>query len=281
MAGRSTKSDRNKKIILLLLFFLLMVVMMRQLFFSGSGTRPAGKGPDAAGQARSGNAGQAPVPPGRTSVSPTSKQAQLELLLADITPLGFVASASVNGNVEVKRNVFAYYVKPPDPPPPPPPPPPIAVRFVQPQTAVAGTPKAFRLTVTGEAFPPDAQIIFGGRVKPTKRLSDKQLVTDLNPADYVSSGTVNVEVKSAGDPVKLFSNPVAFVTQAAPEPPFKFVGLIGDLGVFEVTGQGGLKEHVRLRRGQMIDGVWRIDSISAVAVEVTDTRYDIKKRISL
>jgi hypothetical protein len=197
-----------------------------------------------------------------------------------LTPLATVAAASTNGNVEVKRNIFAYYVPPPPPPEKPPPPPPIGLRFVQPQSAVAGTPKSFKLTVTGEAFPPDAQILWGGRVKSTQRVSDRQLTTDISPGDYGSNGSINIEVKSASDPVKLYSNPIQFVIQAAPEPPFKFVGLIGDLGVFEVT-QGGFKEHIRLRRGQMIDGVWRIDSISEVAVEVTDTRYDIKKKLPL
>jgi hypothetical protein len=38
---------------------------------------------------------------------------------------------------------------------------------------------------------------------------------------------------------------------------------------------------MRLRRGDTIQGVWRIDVIGASYLEVTDTRYDIKRRVPL
>lgn len=280
MAVGTKKSDRNKKLILIGLVFILAVAVMRQLLQSSPAAKPAAKAQNGTVQVPAGSS-PANARVGQRNAASSSKQAQLEQLLAEVSPLDLTGSAAGTAGVEVNRNIFAYYVRPPDPLPPPPRPPPIALRFLQPQSAVAGTPKSVVLTVTGEGFPDDAQILLGGVPKPTKRLSDKQLSTEITPDDYSVPRTINVEVKSAGKPGEIFSNPISFVAQAPPEPPFKFIGLIGDLGVFEVTVQGGIKEHVRLRRGQMIGGAWRIDSISATGVEVTDTRYDIKKRVSL
>ncbi|HEU4388502.1 MAG TPA: hypothetical protein VFV34_11940, partial [Blastocatellia bacterium] len=191
---------------------------------------------------------------------------ELARLLDDNTPLEIRLLGPASGNADVKRNIFAYYVKPPAPPPPPPPPPPIGLKLVQPQTAVAGTPRPFSLTVAGESFPPDAQIIFGGTPKPTKRLSTGQLQTEITPAEYSYARNVNVEVKSQSKSAELYSNAVIFVAQQSPEPPFKFIGIIGDLGVFEVNTTSGAKEYMRVRRGGMIEGVWRIDAITPTGV---------------
>jgi hypothetical protein len=205
---------------------------------------------------------------------------ELTALVSDLTPVdtSLVARA---GDLTINRNVFAYYVPPPAPPPPPPPPPPIALRFIQPQTQVAGTPRSFSLMVTGEGFPPDAQIIFGGIPKPTQQVNSSQLRAEIAATDYSSPRNVNVEVKSQSKPAELYSNAVSFVAQQSPDPPFKFIGVIGDLGVFEVVTASGAKEHMRVRKGGTIEGVWRIDSITDTGVDVTDTRYDIKKRVPL
>jgi hypothetical protein len=48
--------------------------------------------------------------------------------------------------------------------------------------------------------------------------------------------------------------------------------------VFELNNT---KEIKRGKVGDTIMGIWRIDAISADAVDVTNTQYDIRKRIPL
>jgi hypothetical protein len=152
------------------------------------------------------------------------------------------------------------------------------LRFVQPQTAVAGTPRAFTVTVQGENFPPDAQVLFDGSPRPGKRVDDKTLTVEVGPADYTVQRNINVEVKSQSNPSGLYSNSIPLLIQATPEPPFKYIGRIGDQGLFEMLGT---KEVSRLRKGATLAGVWRIDSISDAGVDLTHTQYDIKRRIPM
>src|SRR4029077_15151500 len=84
------------------------------------------------------------------------QEAIMQALLSDLTPLNLRFASSGRGKSEpVNRepgnrgNIFAYFVESPKPPPPPPPPPPIQLVSLQPQTAVAGTPRPLTLVITG------------------------------------------------------------------------------------------------------------------------------------
>jgi hypothetical protein len=180
-----------------------------------------------------------------------------------------------------RGNIFAYFVPPPTPPPSPPPPPPILLRSVQPPTAVAGTPKAVTLMIIGEHFPADPQILYGGVPKPTRR-AEVALVTEIAPSDYSFARTVDIEVKSQSKPAESYSNRISFVIQAPPQIPFKMVGRIGELAVLELPGTGTPnKEYMRCYKGQTVMQFFRIDSMDANGIEVTDLRYDIKRRVPL
>jgi hypothetical protein len=74
----------------------------------------------------------------------------------------------------------------------------------------------------------------------------------------------------------MFSNQLALVVQAAPEPPFKYYGETGGNALLEV---GGVFEHKGYRRGDTIQGVWRIDSITKDMIEVTHLQLGIKKAV--
>jgi hypothetical protein len=214
----------------------------------------------------------------KEEAKPVTQQELLQQLLADRTPLELELLSAQGG--EVKRtergNIFAYWVPPPPPLEKPPPPPPIVLSFIQPQSAVAGTPRTFTLTVTGRGYSADAQILLDGRPWPTKRVSDTQLAAEVPPGEYSIQRNMTIEVKSKSEPAKLYSNPLTFVVQPPPEPPFKYIGRIGDLGVFEMAGT---KEVARLTSGDTIQRVWRIDAIRDDGVEVTHTQYEIKRRV--
>lgn len=292
MAGKGRSSEQIKKIAALGFAAVFVLVLVYQLFFSAPtprptlGSRNANAAPEARQAAPTSQSGAPAVPPKKASPSGT-QDAFLLALLSDSTPLNIaVLSHSVGDSKPGARgNIFAYYVKPPEKEKPPPPPPPIALTGLSPQSAVASAPQKVMLTVTGNKIPPDARVYYGGMPKPTKRISDSQLSIELEPGEYGAAGSFNVEVKSAADPVKMNSNVLQFLAQAPPEPGVVFKARLGPLGqpqlsyaVFEVQAT---KEIKRLKLGETLQAVWRIDAINADSVDVTHLQYEIKRRIVL
>jgi hypothetical protein len=75
------------------------------------------------------------------------------------------------------------------------------------------------------------------------------------------------------------------VVQPPPEPQFIFKGRLGTLGqalanyaVIELTST---REVKRVKVGDTIMGIWRVDAITADGIEVTLTQYEIKRRVQL
>jgi len=279
--AKGTNPEQKKRMILVVLGGLLVVVVIYQLFL-GSPSKPARKTSNS----------NTPVPTAQTATAPqtgagqaakpaASGQAEeiVTLLMQDLTPLDLhrpVASGPVEINKE-RGNVFAFYVEPPKPPEPPPPPPPITLTGVTPASAVAGTPRKITLTVVGSMIPVDGQLLFDNTPKPSKRINEHQIATELEPSEYAFQRSINISVKSPSD-TKMFSNSIAFNVQAAPEPQFRYIGRLGEQGLFELATT---KEIKRLARGDSIMNQWRIDAINDQGVDVTLTQYDIKRRVPL
>jgi len=291
MAKKSLLNEKNKKILAGVFGVVFLFVLVYQFFLSDTGSTPKHVGaPEPAGSAQSTAAKPTASPviaksTSQPATAPRSREAEqeaeLQRLLADTTPLDLAAIRAIKeGGPTDRGNMFEPHRDPPLPPPTPPPPPPIAIRMLEPQTAIAGTPRDVTLKVTGAGFPADAQIIFGGVPKETQRLNDNQLSTVIRAAEYASQRSAGVEVKSKSDPVAQYSNQIPFIVQPAPLPPFKDVGRIADLAVVEV-GDGNNKQYRRVRRGQTVDGVWRVDAVTDNGMDVIDTRYDIKKHVPL
>lgn len=210
----------------------------------------------------------------------------MQALLTDTTPLNLRVASSGGGpsTPGSRGNIFAYYVPPPPPPPRPPDPPPIQLLSLRPQTAIAGTPRPLTLIVSGNKIPADAHILIDGSPRVTKRLSETQLSTEISPGDYSLARGMNVEVKSQSNPAEN-SNVIQFIVQQAPEPQFIFKGRLGTLNqpqsnyaVIELTAT---KEIKRVKVGDTVMGIWRVDAISADGIDVTLTQNDIKRRVQL
>ena len=283
MASNNSSWEKNKKRVLAGVGLLLVFAIVYSFFLSDSGpSRPARR----AGNTNSG----ANAPPRSTTVpmqtqkqidsasKPSNRKEEMEAELADLTPLDLAVHVAASPTAKTERgNIFAYYVEPPKPPPPPPPPPPITLQYVQPPSVIASTPKSFTLSVTGNGYPADAQILMNGRPRQTKRVNDTTLSTQVEQGDYMSQGSMAIEVRSQSDPSKMFSNQLALIVQPAPEPPFKYYGETGGNALLEV---GGVFEHKGYRRGDTIQGVWRIDSITKDMIEVTHLQLGIKKTVA-
>ncbi len=279
MAKNRSQGDRNKKIILITLFVLMVGVAIYRFVLEAPAPK---RKPDASNSNTARTVSPAPSAPSQTpkpSKTPRENEAAIQQEIANITPLDFSIPNGGAGNAAPgpRGNIFAFYVAPikvelPKPPPP------IQLQFLQPQSAVAGTPRRFTLTVVGQTVPPDAHIIIDGRAKATRRVNDTTLATDIEPAEYGSSRTMMVEIKSPGDP-KLFSNPASFIVQPSPEPPFKYTAYLklGNWGLFEMSST---KQISRLTVGNTVQG-WRIDSINEKEVEITHLQHEIKRRVMM
>lgn len=282
-------SEKAKYIALSLLGVILLFTLVYQLYFTGPTPKPTlqSGNSSATSNAKGGVPIQSPEnAEGAATKQNTSKRGQdqemLRLLLDDTTPLNIsLIARNTSATVSDRGNIFAYYVEPPKPikTEPPPPPPPITLQAISPNSATAGTPRPFTLTVVGQNIPPDAKIYTNGGVRNnTRRLNDTTLAVDIAPSEYSTQANWTVEVKSPNDPAKWYSNPMTFTALASPEPPFKFIGLLGEQALIEINGS---KEYLRLKVGSTIQGIWRVDAISIQAMDVTQTQFDIKKRVPL
>jgi hypothetical protein len=287
MAQRGNSSEKVKRMALAVLGIVLVVVFVYEMFFTGPPP-----GPKLRPQAGSTNGGatlpttaSAPVAPQKRPTGAAAEQeALVQAMLADLTPLKFVSTSGGDSKPGTRQNIFAYYVEPPKPQPPPPAPPPIQLTAVQPGSLVAGTPRAVTVLVSGNKIPVDAQLFLNGGARATKRVSETQLSTEITAGDYASSQNINIDVKSKNNPAEN-SNALVLVVQASPEPGFIYKGRLGPLNqpqanyaVFELNAT---KEIKRAKVGDTVMGVWRVDSILADSVEVTQTQYDIKRRLPL
>ena len=298
MAGKGKSSEKIKKILAAALGVVMVLVLVYQLFFSAPTPRPTlgtrnGNAalssmptPSTPSSQPATQAGQSTPQPRNISAS-GAQEALLVAMLSDTTPLNSaVLSRPVGSSKPSERgNIFAFYVAPPIPQPPPPPPPPIVLTGLSPQSAIATAPQKITLTVTGNMIPPDGKGYYNGAQKPTKRVGDTRLSIEIEPGEYGAPGSFNVEVKSASDPQKLYSNSLQFVAQPPPEPGVVFRARLGNVNlpqscyaVFEVQST---KEIKRLKAGEMLQGVWRIDAVNADSVDLTHTQYEIKRKIPL
>jgi hypothetical protein len=288
MASGKATSEKVKRTALAGLGVVFLIAIVYQLFLSGPATKP--KRPlttnTSTSVAPTNTNSSINAPQKRQLGAAAQQEALMQALLSDTTPLNLRTVSAGAGKAELgeRGNIFAYYVPPPAPPPKPPDPPPIQLRSVQPSSAVAGTPKPVNLVVTGNKIPADAQILIDGAPKPTKRVSDSQLSAVLAPSDYSSARGMNIKVVSQSNP-KEDSNVLQFVVQAAPEPQFVFRGRLGALNqpasnyaLVEITST---KEIKRVKVGETVLGIWRVDAISADAMEITLVQNDIKRRVPL
>lgn len=289
MAKRGTSSEKIKRLSLAVLGVVLVVVFLYEMFFSGPSPRP--KVNSQAGSTNGGTTlpqtASAPiVTQKRVTGAAAEQEAIVQAMLSDLTPLNLriVSSAGGKSDVGSRGNIFAYFVPPPPPPVKPPDPPPIQLTSVQPQSLVAGTPRAVTVLVSGNKIPADAELFLNGRARITKRVSETQLSTEISAGDYASPQSMNVDVKSKSNPAEN-SNALTLVVQALPEPGFIYKGRLGPLNqpqanyaLFEITAT---KEPKRARVGDTVTGVWRVDAILADSVEITHLQYDIKRRLPL
>lgn len=184
------------------------------------------------------------------------------------------------------RNIFAFYVAPtPAPKPPatlppatPEPTPPLLITGVTPSNVYAKTGE-FALQVNGDKFTPQSRIYLDGQELPTRYTGAQQVATTV-PASFIAApGGHQIMVRTPDG--LLFSNSVTLNVTPPPAPTYTFVGvLIRPRGNDTAMLKDPKGELISVQRGDLVGGRFRVSSISARSVELTDQQLKINHTIS-
>src|SRR5712692_8000453 len=262
--------NERKKMIAAAALLVVAIAVLGYVFFGGSSKSPsqnvAVKGPRPVGS-----------PMNRPTPEPTPDDS------AFLQPIP--ATWSVPGVGDPNRNIFAFYEPTPRPTPPvrlptptPTPVPPMAISSLSPSTIYART-ADFSLEITGDKFTAAVRVTVDGRELPTRFISSQQLFTTV-PAALISNPGVRQVMARTGDG-KLYSNAPTLNVTPPPLPNYNFVGIIGKPRGNEtaVLQDKGNKELLNVYRGDVLEGRFRVNSISEREVVLVDTTLKIRHTI--
>jgi hemin uptake protein HemP len=253
--------------------FVVAIAVLGYVFFGGSSKTP---------QAINN------VPIGRPSPSPGAARTptpgpddiaseDLRELPRDLPPVLAVG--------DVSRNIFAFYEPTPIPTPlpriptpTPTPTPPIMITSLSPST-VYGRTADFSLEITGDKFTPALRVAVDGRELPTRFISSQQLFTTVPAALIANPGARQVMARTNDG--KLYSNSITLNVTPPPLPNYNFIGIIGkprsnDTAILQKKGD---KELLNVYRGDVLEGRFRVNSISDREVVLVDTTLKIRHTI--
>jgi hypothetical protein len=262
--------NEKKKMIAAAVLGVAAIVVLGYVFFGGSSTKPT--------TTRQIAGGPTPTPVrGQISDAPPDD-------LSIYQPI--VYTDTVPAASEADRNIFAYYEPTPKPTPPPyvptPPPaptPPLTITSLTPSNVYARTPADFSLQVMGDKFTPAFHITIDGRDLPTRFVNAQQLLTTVPATLIVNPGVRQVMVRS--NDVTLYTNSLNLNVTPPPPPNYTYIGIIGkprfnDTAVLQDKSS---KELVKVQRGDLVGGRFRVSSISEKEIVLIDTTLKIPHKI--
>ena len=275
-----TTAERNKTIAALVLGLVALVIIARMFFGGGSttttntNTRRANRNANANARPTGGAAvdGDGPATDGPTAYVPR------EIVYEPRSP----------GGAEAGRNIFAFYVAPTPAPKPsvvvntptptPTPPPPVQLGSLSPPNVYART-GDFTLQVSGDKFTPQTRVYFNGQELQTRFVGPQQLTANVPAALIAAAGTAQIIVRTPDG--ALYSNPASLNIAQPPVPDYSFVGvLIRPHGNDTAMLKDRKGELFSVQRGDLVGGRYRVTSISARNVELTDSQLKIKHTIN-
>ena len=266
--------NEKKKIIAAAVLGVVAVAVLGYLFLGGGSKKPTPNTNQVGGPRPN------PTPVRNASNQPPPDMTSDELM--NVQPIqynGTFAPAS-----EADRNIFAYYVPPPQPvkippTPTPTPPPPLTVSSVTPSNVYART-SDFSLQVAGDKFTPAVRIFIDGRQMQTRFVNAQQVATTVTADLIANPGNRRIEVKTPDG--SLYSTVGNLVVTPPPVPNYSYIGLIGKQ-VFNDTAvlqDKNNKDLLNVQRGDVVGGRFRVNSISDKEVVLVDTALKIRHTIS-
>ena len=202
---------------------------------------------------------------------------------SDFQPV--VYNGTVPASSEADRNIFAYYEPSPPPvkvpyvpTPTPLPPPPLTASSLMPNNVYART-ADFSLQITGDKFTPALHVTIDGRDLPTRFINAQQLFTTVPSAIIANPGPRQVMVRSNDG--KLYSNTITLTVTPPPVPNYNYIGIIGmpRFNDFAVLQDKVSKDLVKVQRGDLLGGRFRVSSISEKEIVLVDTTLKIRHTI--
>jgi IPT/TIG domain-containing protein len=263
--------NERKKIIAAAALFVVAMAVLGYVFFGGSSKAPS---------TNSAVAKPSPIP-NRVAVAVKEQDPVDDPSI--YRPI--VYNGTILGASEANRNIFAYYEPPPPPvkvayvpTPTPTPVPPMSISSLSPST-VYGRTADFSLEISGDKFTPAVRVIIDGRELPTRFINSQQLFTTVPAALIANPGGRQVMARTNDG--KLYSNPITLNVTPPPLPNYNFVGIIGkprgnDTAVLQKKGE---KELLNVYRGDVLEGRFRVNSISEREVVLVDTTLKIRHTI--
>jgi|SRR5882672_10707621 len=186
---------------------------------------------------------------------------------------------------EAKRNIFAYYEKPPSvspstPTPTPTPTPPVLLASLSPPTVYART-GDFTLEVSGDKFTSQLRVVIDNNELPTRYINPQQLSATVPAAIIANAGARQVMLRSADG--KLYSNSATLSVAAPPTPNYNYIGIIGtpryvDTAILQDKTN---KETLNVQRGDLLGGRFRVTSISEKEIVFLDSNLKIKHALPM
>ncbi len=287
-------SERNK-IIAAIVLGTLAVISLTYTF--GGIFFPSKRPSTTASVTPSPDASATATPAEVTEVSRLPEQNAIDNEYASI-PISYGGSNAFSVPV-TGRNIFAFWEPgdptpvpfrpPPTPPTPTPfvPPPPreykVFLSFVTPQNVYAGS-KKFRLEVNGDKFLPDSRIVFNGAPLPTTFISPQRLSAEIPESLIARPYTGSIMVDTPG--TEFYSRQIPFNVQDPPRPQFEYIGMIArrhynnDTAYFQEKGATS-GDPFSARLNDIIQGRFRVVSISAKEVEFQDTQLGFRHKLQL
>jgi len=281
-----TKPGEKKKLIIAAgLGLVALIILYWALFgFGGSSTKTTPRAAATPTPVRNTQAGTPRQQNGAaTAATASADVANLAILFApiDYTPSAYSAP-------EARRNIFAYYVPPVKPPPPvqeatapPQPPPPLLLASMSPSNVYARS-ADFKLEISGDKFTSATKIYFDGRELPTTFTSPQQLSATVPAAMIAAPGARNIIVRTADN--SLFSNQASLSVAAPPTPNYLYVGIIGEytrIGDTAIVQDRSNKNVMNVHRGDVLNGRFRVTSISDKELVMMDTTLKITHKLAM
>lgn len=275
-----TNPEERKKLIWAIVLGLVAIVLLWWALIGFGGGSQSVKNPP--GGSISGPGARRAVP------GPSSPQTAQEVRNTPLEQLRPIVLPNYDPGIpEAKRNIFAYYEKPPPPPavpvtatPSPTPVPPLLLAGLQPSNVFART-DDFTMEVRGDKFTPDVRILIDGRELATRFASPQQLFATVSAALIANPGERQVIVKSANG--ILYSNTLSLSVSSPPTPNYSYVGIIGTQRYIDtaILQDKNNKETLNVQRGDLLAGRFRLTSISEKELVLTDTNLKIKHVLPL
>jgi hypothetical protein len=266
-----TPSERNKMIAAIALPLIALIFVVRMLFFGSPGPSPQ----------QTANTNRRPTPSRtRTGAPATPVESEADIMGA---MREIVWEPAVYGGPGAGRNIFAYYVPPapktpntavPTPPEATPtPPPPLVLASLAPQSVYAKTGN-FKLQISGDKFTPSTRVYLEGQEQPTEFKSPQQLVATVPSTAIAFPGARTILVRTPDN--QLYSNTSTLNVMQPPAPTYTYVGMLKRTRSETAVLKDGKGELHSVRAGDLVEGRFRVMTITERNVEVVDKDLNIK-----